>query len=167
MCNLFIRGAHCSLLWLASCSCFSSGQWVKDNIWWKTTFGERGPSVEDNLRRTSHAAYSAAFFRQLGRLVNDCHSDIGWNICLELYISLMNFTDGLVFLQFWVFVAIFEVHIQKSFFAPFEPFILLKMSVSISRFQCKNRFEKGPALSWDIWEKSFLAEGLVWYAMFK
>ena len=26
--NLVIRGSHFSLLWLASCSCFSSGQWI-------------------------------------------------------------------------------------------------------------------------------------------
>ena len=28
VCNLVIRGLHCSLLCLASCSYFSSGQWI-------------------------------------------------------------------------------------------------------------------------------------------
>ena len=59
VCNLVIRGAHCSLLWLASCSCFSSGKWI---------------------------LIIFVFFRQLGGLVNDCPSDIGGNIGLELYL---------------------------------------------------------------------------------
>ena len=50
---------------------------------------------------------------------------------------------------------------------PFVPFIVLKTTVSIPRFQCKNRFEKRTALGRDIWEKPKWGCGLVWRAMFK
>ena len=88
---------------------------VEDDRRRMTIFCGRQPLSEDKLRRQTTLGrrwpsedlaccllWFAIFFRQLGRLVNDCPSDIGWNIGLELYISLMNFTDGLVFLQFWV-----------------------------------------------------------------
>ena len=55
--------------------------------------------------------------------------------------------------------------ILNIFFAPFVPFIVLKMTVPISRFQRKNRFEKWPTVGWDIWEKPFSARGLVWCAV--
>ena len=50
---------------------------------------------------------------------------------------------------------------------PFVPFIVLKTTVSMPRFQCKNRFEKRTALGRDIWEKPKWGCGLVWRAMFK
>ena len=49
----------------------------------------------------------------------------------------------------------------------FEPFIVLKTTVSIPRFQCKNRFEKWTPQGWDIWEKQNGGCGLVWRATFK
>ena len=55
--------------------------------------------------------------------------------------------------------------ILNIFFAPFVPFIVIKMTVPISRFQRKNRFEKWPTVGWDIWEKQFSARGLVWCAV--
>jgi len=56
--------------------------------------------------------------------------------------------SGLVFPQFWVFESIFELYLQKInfFFTSFAPFIVLKTTVSISRFQRKNRFEKRATL---------------------
>ena len=57
--------------------------------------------------------------------------------------------------------------ILNIFMVPFVPFIVLKTTVSISRFQRKNRFEKRPTLGWDIWENPFLAGGLVWCAVLK
>ena len=49
----------------------------------------------------------------------------------------------------------------------FVPFIVLKTTVSITRFRCKNRFEKRTTLGRDIWEKTKLGCGLVWRSMFK
>ena len=35
---------------------------LEDDLWWTTTFGGRRPLVEDDLRRTLHAAHSSLIF---------------------------------------------------------------------------------------------------------
>ena len=64
--------------------------------------------------------------------------------------------SGQVFPQFWVFEAIFEARGKNPGFlkTPFVHFIVLKTTVSIPWFQCKNRFEKRTTLGRDIWEKN-------------
>ena len=47
------------------------------------------------------------------------------------------------------------------------PFIVLKRIVSISRFHCKNLFEKRYHLGQDISEKTLIACSLAWGTMFK
>ena len=61
--------------------------------------------------------------------------------------------SGQVFQQFWVFEAhgIFFLFLKT----PFVPFIVLKTTVSIPRFQCKNRFEKRTTVGRDICKNVF------------
>ena len=56
--------------------------------------------------------------------------------------------SALVFLQFWVFEAIFEAREQNLPILKtlFVPFIVLKTTVSISRFQHKNWLEERATL---------------------
>ena len=68
--------------------------------------------------------------------------------------------SGLVFTQFWVLRQYlkFVDKIINFFLAPFVPFIVFKMTVSISRLYSKNQFEKWA----EIFEKkTLLAAGLV------
>ena len=54
--------------------------------------------------------------------------------------------SGQVFPQFWDFEEIVEARGEKIFGflkTPFVPFIALKTTVFIPRFQCQNLFEKG------------------------
>ena len=52
----------------------------------------------------------------------------------------------------------------KFFFDLFVAFMVVKTTVLITRFQCKNRFEKRSNLARDINQKLFSTGGLVWLA---
>ena len=74
--------------------------------------------------------------------------------------------SGQIFPQIRFFKAIFEVNgqILWIFSDLFVAFMVLKTTVLITRFQCKNRFEKRSNLAWDINQKLFSTGGLVWLA---
>ena len=82
---------------------------------------------------------------------------IGWNHKFTILITLRNKIikkkklSGQVFPQFWGFEA--RGNFVGFLKIPFVPFILLNMTVSISRVQFKNRFKKQTTLGWFIWEK--------------
>ena len=76
----------------------------------------------------------------------------------------VKFSRNLGFLRWFLKLAGKNFGYLKTLFVPF---IVLKTTVSIPRFQCKNQFEKLTALGQDIWEKPKWGCGLVSRAMFE
>ena len=71
----------------------------------------------------------------------------------------VKFSRNFGFLRRFLMLAGIIVGFLKSLF---EPFIVLKTTVSILRFQCKNRFEKWAPLGWDIWKNKIWLPVLHW-----